>query len=610
MKQALNKIYETYSLQIESISSIRSFLNRRLDSNVRLPRNTESGVIRTQINKEGKDHIINFFTQRASDNSPLFNDGEVIAYITWLDAILNYRHGGEEYFTTITIPDLNTLLEPLLQLHKKYRLLSNRQDPRRFSSLDAFKDYVDHAAGRQNVEPETSTEEENEVLVDDNDVKIIHGSSADVCIRYGDHDKYKFCIAHPDVGYNKFLYYRTGADSGGQKATYSTYIIYFKNIPLTDRHHICVLMVGDRDNLLSTFADNHTVTTNWEKILALYPVLEKHKELFKFKELTGHEVLHSFKESPSYETFTKLSYKERITALQSMTKQPIPPRVFEAVLNDKNLLHAIAESGNVLLKIAQFEQLPRRDQRLYLNKTKERYESQVKEVVDFLKAQKQGPFNPEDYDWARDPYSAVQLFPFTRTYRAPAYTNLHGLNRYLTISTPLFMELVQDPTSTIYKKIVNTLKVKIEGEPHHNTKAIKFMTGIPDDLIEFLIYTKSHTILNEIVRVMILAYAEANELTSDKMQLSIHIPVYSEIVRYGLRHSKTFRSVYARNRYLINLRSAAFNISSMRQVTIEEVESNPAFKEDIEKANEDAKFMINTRVNGNYYLPHAEAGYF
>lgn len=354
MNDDFKMLREVYTLCVESLDSIRKYLANRTQD----PR------------------IISFFTQRNSNNAPLFNDGEVIAYFKWL----------ESKQANINI---------IQAYHKKYRSLQPpRRDIKRFKDFQSFEQYVDGIIGRAQIKQKKNElhqqaeqpPETEDVIVDNNEIQILHGSSQDKCVRYG--KGYTFCVADPEPGQNMYSSYRYG-DEGGEasldKAT-SFYFIFFKKIPKSDIKHICVLNIRKDKSLAWTFADNDTKDTTWEEVLQTYPILSKYTNKFKFyplskEEKTDHilsaiEFGNDWDNGRNLKLFVKLEFNDKIKFISKLgVYGHLTDNEFNYILKDKTLTHALANTGLQMLSYRQYLTLPAQEQKWYTVKAKRLFDS-------------------------------------------------------------------------------------------------------------------------------------------------------------------------------------------------------------------------------------------
>ena len=178
-----------------------------------------------------------------------------------------------------------------------------------------------------------SEEHDTNKLIDTDELTIFKGDSQHKCIQYG--YGYTFCISKK-AGGNMYNNYRMSKSStfciskrvgGNMYNTYrmnkasTFYFIFFKKIPKTNDHHICVLDRKDQ-GWEWTFADNNTETTTWDEVIARYPILTQYQHLFINKpfddaELEKIKIIQRLKTNQLLIEFNKLSYEDKADFVKS-----------------------------------------------------------------------------------------------------------------------------------------------------------------------------------------------------------------------------------------------------------------------------------------------------
>ena len=346
MRNDFRLLSEVYTMFVESIDSIKKYL----------------------ANRTNNANIINFFTQRDTNNAPLFNDGEVIAYYKWLEA-----------------KQVNNNI--ILAYHKKYRSLQPpRKDIRKFKDFQSFELYVDGLIGKAHIKQKKNelyqqaaeAPDSQDVIEDNDEVLIVHGSNQDKCIRYG--KGYTFCVADPEPAQNMYSYYRMGEKQqengvGADPRQASFYFIFFKKTPKSDPKHICVLNITrGKSHMVWSFADNETVSTSWEEVLKTFPILAKYKSKLKFVPISKEEKKESslsritlgYLDNSHLRKFMSLDFADKIKVINGFGLWAgVTDEAFNYIAKDKILLHALANTGVQRLTYKQYLAMPSQEQKWY-----------------------------------------------------------------------------------------------------------------------------------------------------------------------------------------------------------------------------------------------------
>ena len=458
---------EMYTVLVESIESIKKYL----------------------ANRTNNADTINFFTQRDNNNAPLFNDGEVMAYYKWLEA-----------------KQANTNI--ILAYHKKYRSLQPpRKDIRQFKDFQSFELYVDGIIGRAHFKQKkeelhqqaTQAPDSQDVIEDNDEVLIIHGSNQDKCIRYG--KGYTFCISSPQPDQNMYSHYRMGERQqeggvGADPSQTSFYFIFFKKTPKSDPKHICVLNITrGKSHMEWSFADNKTVSTSWEEVLKTFPILAKYKSKLKFVPISKEEKKESslsritlgHSDNSHLRKFMSLDFADKIKVINGFGRRSsVTDEAFNYIAKDKILLHTLANTGVQKLTYQQYLAMPPQEQKWYAVKA-ERLFNKI--------AQQDG------WNVTADAVDSL----LTRTKAKSAVSMLHlGNGNHIQFSSqhviklpdgtkesPEFLILpdiiaaryLQDPSTNIHRAVKERLQTQFSGNYAETNKSVQEFKRFLEEVI-------------------------------------------------------------------------------------------------------------------------------
>lgn len=269
----------------------------------------------TQILQEGaqEDMITNVLTKQKAEprdiqfflhkegGKLLFKPEHVATLYNWLKAqngdqqtlVQDYKD-YQKYFQNVPLTNFENYLDWTEKVHGKRDEQSYQTRHKDIKEIDI------------------EGEDKENLLADDENVRIFKGDSEHKCVKYG--RGYSFCISRPGGG-NMYGNYRIGKAS-------TFYFIYFKKVPKEDNKHIMVLD-RTKDGWEWTFADNKTekISGGWNDVIKAFPVLAKYESLFVNKKMTKQEEIfqqkaRSFSTNPDEGKFAEFSYQEKADVLK------------------------------------------------------------------------------------------------------------------------------------------------------------------------------------------------------------------------------------------------------------------------------------------------------
>lgn len=161
--------------------------------------------------------------------------------------------------------------------YKRYNMQQNAPLTQ-FATFDAFDTFVD-SEKRQREDNSRSREankaaqwQSEDIIFENDDVTILNGHDrySNIRIRAVLSKKtgipYNFCISNPTLAANYYDTYRFREHGKSQ----SFYWLFFKNIPTSDRFHICVLGVRKDGTYDWSLRDNSTAEVTWDAFVNKY----------------------------------------------------------------------------------------------------------------------------------------------------------------------------------------------------------------------------------------------------------------------------------------------------------------------------------------------------
>lgn len=292
------ELVKRYSLVLEGIKDIQQMLQAYQNENwYDDAYNTFSIRNKEAVLVLRRDDLAAVVPQSWSSNEaekPLFTDNDAKHCINWLKS--------------------GTSANDILMKYIDYKRLNLQQvsPTTQFQDFAQFDTFVD-AQKRQRDDNAKSkqansaaTWEPQDIIFENDDVVILNGSDryANIRIRAVLSKRtglnYTFCISNPTLATNYYDTYRFKPGGSSQ----SFYWLFFKNIPTSDRFHICVLGVCKDGSYQWSLRDNATADVTWNNFVDKYksygidfdkPLVSPNKtvdnvhEFLKYNELTPSE---------------------------------------------------------------------------------------------------------------------------------------------------------------------------------------------------------------------------------------------------------------------------------------------------------------------------------